>query len=236
MPWMKLSVYKSSFVGGINEGKSIILDFPKRFQSKSISEKLLSILKISLLPMAIYFSMTMEVIPQIFGIIGLMMAMILPRYHNNKHINAIVSIMAFIMCGQSILLQNWGYAGMTAIAGSRTFMLACIGDRESDKPLRTKIAMASIIAGIFVVGGIGIFKDIYAFLPLCAMTCGAFASAMINSETSKSHLLYAIGSSFNAVYNMIMMNIFAVFIEGLSVTNHLYTIYETRQKQRKIKK
>lgn len=228
---ISLSLYKQNVQGGLQEIKALITSYATRFRQKSAVAKAVSIFKILCVPLALSFSGHMTEIEQIIGTIALMTALVIPRLQNNKHINAMIVPLAFLLCTQSLLLGNMGYAAMTATAVFRYFVFAATPDTAEAKPFRMRLAIIFVIIGIFLIGFIGVFDSAWAFLPMGAMICGTFGSSLVNSSTAVAHLFYATGGTLLVVYNLAFWNIYAVLAEGLAAFNHAQSYAEKIKKR-----
>lgn len=223
---ISFSIYKQNIKGGIQESYDLVRTYPKRFSDKFVIAKIWSVLKILSVPVAIVLSTHMGLIEQIMGSLGLMMALIVPRLQNNKHINAIIAPVSFIMCVQSLLLGNYGYAALTGIGAVRCSLMTALPDTQDAQVYRTRMTVVFIVSGLLISASLGVFNSALAFLTMMAMTLGAIASSRINSKTMTARLLYMSANTLNLTYNALLGNMHAVMLESLMAFNHFQSYRE----------
>lgn len=108
----KFKQYASNFSGGIKEGLELVRDYPERFKSKTLGGKVLSLAKLTSIPVSMVLTSGTSLTTQALGATMLAGAFTIGRMKNNKHQNALSAPLAYTIATQKYLLGAQGYAIM----------------------------------------------------------------------------------------------------------------------------
>lgn len=223
----KLKQYASNFSGGIKEGLELVRDYPERFKSKTLAGKVLSLAKLTSIPVSMALTSGTSLTTQALGATMLAGAFTIGRMKNNKHQNALSAPLAYTIATQKYLLGAQGYAIMSGIAGTRGLVMSMLPDTKESQPLRNKVALAFAGTGIVGVGMTALFISPWNLLPVGSMLLGTLASSKINEKSYLARPLHVIANTNNAIYSALYSGSAAATILDLTgVANSSKTISE----------